>query len=207
MPSHDQRQYAPAALRNRQPIADVLRPVLPATGLVLEVASGSGEHAVHFARAFPGLIWQPSDPSRDALGSIAAWTAAGGLGNIRAPLELDAASDHWPLAEAAAVVCINMIHISPWAATLGLMQGAGGILQPGAPLFLYGPYIRTGHPIEPSNQAFDQSLRARDPRWGLRELDAVAKCAEGSGFSLGQVIEMPANNLSVVFRKNNGGKT
>lgn len=199
--SDDARQHAPATQRNREPILSVLREELPESGLVLEVASGTGEHAVHFARALPQLAWQPSDPSPEALASIAAWREEGGTENLLAPMKLDAAGRDWPLDHADAFVCINMIHISPWAATEGLMSGAGKLLPAGAPLILYGPYRRAGHPLEPSNAAFDESLKARDPRWGLRELEAVAECAAASGLALSRVVEMPANNLTVVFRK------
>jgi SAM-dependent methyltransferase len=195
------RQSGPAALRNREPILGVLQSVLPGSGLVLELASGTGEHAVYFARHLPGLTWQPSDPSLAARQSIAGWTAAEGLENVLPPLDLDAAGDDWPITHAAALVCINMIHISPWESTLGLLRGAGQLLTPGAPLYLYGPYKRRDHPLEPSNAAFDQSLRSRDPRWGLRELDEVAAAAAEHGLLLDRVMEMPANNLSVVFRK------
>ncbi|MEP7222437.1 MAG: DUF938 domain-containing protein [Novosphingobium sp.] len=195
------RQQAPAAQRNRDPILAVLQSVLADARLVLELASGTGEHAVHFARNLPGLIWQPSDPSPAARASIAAWAASEGLGNVLPPLDLDAASERWPLAGAAAIVCINMIHISPWESTLGLMRGAGRVLPAGAPLVLYGPYKRAGHPLEPSNADFDASLRSRDPRWGLRDLDAVVAVAAEQGLALDRVIEMPANNLSVIFRK------
>lgn len=197
----DQRRFAPATTRNREPILAVLRESLPQSGLVLEVASGSGEHGVYFAHALPGLEWQPSDPSPDALASIEAWIAAKGPGNLRAPLCLDAASDTWPISSADAIVCINMIHISPWEATEGLMRGAGRILAPGAPLCLYGPYKRGELPLEPSNAAFDESLRSRNPRWGLRELGDVRACAQANGFELERVVEMPANNLAVIFRK------
>lgn len=197
----DRRRSAPATLRNREPILEVLRTALPDRGLVLEVASGSGEHAVHFARGTPALRWQPSDPSPDARASIAAWVKEEGLTNVLPPLDLDAAADAWPIAHADAVVCINMIHISPWQATEGLMRGAGRLLAPGQPLYLYGPYRRPGHTLEPSNAAFDADLQRRDPRWGLRELDAVAACAEANGLALERVVEMPANNLSVIFRK------
>jgi hypothetical protein len=200
MPSNHYRQHAPAAARNRGPILSVLQPILPASGLVLEVASGTGEHVVHFARALPMLEWQPSDPSREARRSIEAWIAAEGLANVRPPLDLDAACDNWPIDHAAAVICINMIHISPWASTEGLMRGAGRILDAGAPLYLYGPFRQATKPIEPSNAAFDESLLSRDPRWGLRDLDEVAACAALHGFVLDRVVEMPANNLSVVFR-------
>ena len=197
----DARQSAPATQRNREPILAVLCEELPTSGLVLEVASGTGEHAVWFAQALPGLTWQPSDPSREALASIAAWRELEGTPNLLAPLELDSASDIWPIAQADALVCINMVHISPWGATEGLMRGAGRLLGKGAPLVLYGPYRRAGHPLEPSNVAFDESLKARDSRWGLRELEAVAECAAAEGLTLSQVIEMPANNLAVIFRK------
>ena len=197
----ERRRFAPATQRNRDPILDVLRQELPESGLVLEVASGSGEHVVHFARALAGLEWQPSDPSAEARESIAAWLASEPADNVRQPLDLDAASSDWPLDRADAVVCINMIHISPWEASEGLMRGAGRILPSGAPLYLYGPYRRAGHPIEPSNAAFDESLKARDPRWGLRLLDDVVACAAKNGLRLTRVVEMPANNLSVVFRK------
>ena len=201
MPQDDDRRSAPATLRNREPIFNVLRPLLPEAGFVLEIASGTGEHLVHFARGLPELIWQPSDPSREARQSIAAWVAAEGLENVCAPLDIDAAAEKWPVKHAFAVICINMIHISPWSSTLGLMRGAGSILARGAPLYLYGPYRRSGRPLEPSNAAFDVDLRTRNPQWGLRELDDVAKCADDYSLRLDQVIEMPANNLSVIFRK------
>lgn len=197
----DPRQHAPATQRNREPILAVLCEELPASGMVLEVASGTGEHAVHFAEALTQLTWQPSDPSPDALASIAAWREAERVPNLLAPLQLDAASDIWPITQADAMVCINMIHISPWQATEGLMRGAGRVLPSGAPLVLYGPYRRAGHPLEPSNAAFDESLKARDPRWGLRELEAVAQSAEANGLALSRVVGMPANNLMLVFRK------
>lgn len=197
----DDRQSAPAALRNRDPILDVLRTVLPDRGTVLEIASGSGEHVVHFARHLPKLRFQPSDPSDAALRSIAAWISAEGLDNIDQPLQLDAAMDSWPVKTADAVICINMIHISPWSSTEGLMRGAAAILPPGAPLYLYGPYRRSGVPTAPSNEAFDQSLRGRDPAWGLRALEDVADVAAANGFSPPEIVTMPANNLSVIFRK------
>ncbi|WP_225767550.1 DUF938 domain-containing protein [Inquilinus sp. Marseille-Q2685] len=197
----DHRQYAPAAARNRDPILAVLRGVLPRTGTVLEIASGSGEHIVHFAAAIPDLVFQPSDPNPEARRSIAAWTADSGLANLRPPLALDAAAASWPVTTADAVLCINMIHISPWAATEGLMRGAASILPPGAALYLYGPYRRAGVATAPSNEAFDRDLRQRNTDWGLRELEAVAELAAATGFSGPEVAEMPANNLSVVFRR------
>ena len=195
------KRHAPATERNRDPIAAVLRDVLPSSGLVLEVASGTGEHAAYFARLFPGLDWQPSDPDPDALTSIEAWAADEGLPNLRAPVQLDAAGDTWPIDRADAVLCVNMAHISPWSATLGLLRGASRLLPAGAPLILYGPYRREGVATAPSNEAFDKSLKARDPEWGLRLLeDVVAEAAE-VGFALERVVEMPANNLTVVFRR------
>lgn len=197
----DRRLEYPATLRNRDAILDVLRGVLPASGLVLEIASGSGEHVVHFARAFPGLTFQPSDPEDAALQSIAAWTQDSGLSNVRMPVMLDASSDRWPLAAANAILCINMIHISPWRATEGLIRGAARLLRTGAPLYLYGPYRRADVVTAPSNEAFDASLKSRNPEWGLRDLEAVAELARAEGFSGPTITEMPANNLSVVFRR------
>jgi SAM-dependent methyltransferase len=191
----------PATLRNRDAILDVLRGVLPPSGLVLEIASGSGEHAVHFARAFPGLTFQPSDPDSAALKSIAAWAEEMGLKNIRAPLLLDAASETWPVNSADAILCINMIHIAPWGATEGLMRGAARILRTGSSLYLYGPYHQAGVATAPSNEAFDASLKSRDAEWGLRNLEDVAALAAQAGFSSPDVKQMPANNLSVVFRR------
>ena len=195
------KRNAPATERNREPIAAVLRGVLPARGKVLEVASGTGEHVVHFARAFPDLLWQPSDPDEQALASIAAWRAEAGLANLAEPIRLDAADEAWPIAAADAILCVNMVHISPWAATEGLMRGAGHLLAPGAPLILYGPYRRAGVATAPSNEAFDQSLKARNPAWGLRDLDRVTAEAEARGLSFERLVEMPANNLSLVFRR------
>ena len=201
MTSPDPRRFAPAAARNRDPILDAIRGHLPAAGLVLEVASGSGEHAIHFAAALPGLAFQPSDPDAAARASIDAWAAASGLPNIRPALAIDAAAPGWPVAAADAVVCINMIHIAPLAAAEGLMRGAAAILPPGAPLILYGPYRRGGAHTAPSNAAFDADLRGRNPAWGVRDLEAVAALAAAQGFGPPEVIEMPANNLTVVFRR------
>lgn len=197
----DNRRYAPATGRNREPIAAVLGPILPDAGLVLEVASGTGEHVIHFAQCFQALDWQPSDPSADARASIAGWLKAEGPANVRAPLALDAAAEGWPIDRADAIVCINMIHISPWEATVGLLRGAGRILPPDAPLYLYGPYRRGARPLEPSNAGFDENLRSRDPRWGLREVDDVIACAAEYGLAVESVIEMPANNLSIILRR------
>ena len=193
------RRTAPAAERNKQPILDALRPVLPAHGTVLEIASGTGQHIAHFAASLPLLHWQPSDPDAAARESIAAWTAD--LPNVAAPLDLDAIRHPWPVAAVDAIVCINMIHISPWTATEALMQGAGTLLPGGGVLFLYGPYRRYGAHTAPSNEAFDQDLRSRDPLWGVRDLEAVVSLAAGHGLALEQVVAMPANNLSVLFRR------
>lgn len=198
----DARRHAPAAERNRDPIAAILRSVLPPGGTVLEVASGTGEHAIFFARAFPDLVWVPSDPDPFALTSIRAWAEAARLPNLRPPLLLDASAAAWPIDRADAMLCVNMIHISPWEATVGLMTQAGHLLPPGAPLILYGPYRRDGIETAPSNLAFDQSLRQRDDRWGIRRLEDVVALATEQGLALEAVHEMPANNLTMVLRRN-----
>ncbi len=200
----DPRRFAPAAARNRDPILAALRPRLPGAGLVLEVASGSGEHAIHLAAALPALTFQPSDPDPGARASIDAWAAKAGLANIRPALALDAAAADWPAAAADAVVCINMIHIAPWAACEGLVRGAARLLPAGGPLILYGPYRRGGRHTAPSNAAFDADLRARDPVWGVRDLEAVAALAAAEGFGPPEAVEMPANNLTVIFRRLDG---
>ncbi|HVE20338.1 MAG TPA: DUF938 domain-containing protein [Acidocella sp.] len=193
---------APSTARNRDPILAVLKPRLPNRGFVLEIAAGAGEHAVYNAAALPGLQWQPTDPSPEALASIEAWRAQVALPNLLPPLPLDAASpDKWPVARADAIVNINMIHISPWSATQGLMAGAGRLLPAGGVLFLYGPYIEPGVETAPSNLAFDASLKARNPTWGLRRLDEVADLAAQHRLELAETVPMPANNLSVIFRK------
>jgi len=197
----DTRQYAPATLRNRDFILGVLRDVLPTKGVILEIASGSGEHVVHFARHFPNLVFQPSDREPDALQSVAAWVKATRVTNVRAPAALDASQTPWPIASADGIICINMIHISPWEATLGLVRGAATILPSTAPFYLYGPFNREGFATTPSNQAFDRTLRDRNPTWGLRKLEAVAAIAQSVGFSAPTITEMPANNLSVVFHR------
>lgn len=193
------RRHAPAAARNRDPILAVLRRALPPAGLVLEVASGSGEHVAHFAAALPGLDWQPSDPDPAGRASVAAWTD--GMANVRPPLALDAATADWPIAAADAILCINMVHISPWTATLGLVAGAGRLLPAGGLLYLYGPFARGGRHTSASNAAFDADLRARNPEWRVRDLDAVRRAAAAERLELGEVVEMPANNLSVLFRR------
>ncbi|MEA3012215.1 MAG: hypothetical protein QOD42_760 [Sphingomonadales bacterium] len=197
----DHRRSAPHVARNAGPIADALRDVLPERGFVLELASGTGEHVLRFARDFPELLWQPSDPDPAAVRSIEAWRAEAGLLNLLPAVSLDARATEWPVARADALVAINMVHISPWAATSGLMRGAARLLDAGALLYLYGAYRRAGVETAPSNEAFDDSLKARDPDWGLRDLDDVVAEAEKNGLRLESVIEMPANNLSVIFRK------
>ncbi len=201
MSQPDLRRHSPPAQRNREPIVQVLREILPASGIVLMIAEGSGEHVVHFARAFPALAFQPSDPDPEARASIAAWTAHEGLANILPPLALDAASGGWPIQSADTVVCINMIHISPWAATQGLLRGAAQALQQGAPLFLYGPYKRNGQHTSQSNADFDASLKSRNSAWGIRDLETVDDCARRNRFDRLQIFEMPANNFSVVWRR------
>ncbi len=193
------KRHAPATLRNRDAIAAVLADWLPETGTVLEVASGSGEHVVHFAAAFPHLEWQPSDPDPAGLISIAAYRAEAGLANIAPPRALDASAPEWPIDRVDAVLCINMVHISQWAATVGLFTQSAKLLQKGAPLILYGPYFRKDHPTAPSNSAFDDSLRARNAEWGVRWLEDVTELAEAKGFALAEIQEMPANNLMLLY--------
>ena len=195
----DARRSSPSTARNRDPILAVLRRALPAKGLVLEIASGAGEHAVHFAGHLPGLAWQPSDADPEALASIAAWRAASGLPNLLPPVTLDVRAEPWPVTRADAIVCINMIHISPWAATEALMHGAARLLPSGGVLYLYGPYRRRDRATAPSNEAFDADLRRRNAEWGLRELEAVVGAAERCGLRLRETVDMPANNLSVVL--------
>jgi Protein of unknown function (DUF938) len=192
---------SPSVARNRDFILAVLRRALPGRGTVLEIASGSGEHAVHFAAALPQLIWQPSDPDPQARDSIAAYRAAAQLPNLMPPLALDVTSSTWPATQTDAMVSINMIHIAPWAAAEGLMAGAERLLPKGGVLFLYGPFREHGQHTAPSNAAFDESLRARNREWGVRDLDEVAALASQHGFALEERVAMPANNLSVVFRR------
>ncbi len=198
------RRHAPATLRNRDAILAALTRHLPARGAVLEVASGTGEHAAHFAAALPHLVFRPSDPDADARASIDAWAADARLPNLRAALALDVTAPDWEGAVAGgvdAVLCINMVHIAPWAAAQGLMRGAGRLLPAGGVLCLYGPFRREGRHTAPSNAAFDAQLRASDPAWGVRDLEAVAAEAAARGFAPPVVEQMPANNLFVAFRR------
>lgn len=198
------KRHAPSAERNREPLLSVLRDVLPAHGTVLEVASGTGQHAVFFCRALPGLCWQPTDADPGALASIEAWRQEEALPNLRAPLALDVQAEAWPVARVDALVGINLVHICPWEATQGLLRGAGRVLAPGAPLVLYGAYFIEGQTPAPSNVAFDAWLRERDPTWGVRTLSAVTAEAEAQGLVRERVVEMPSNNLVLVFRRPTG---
>ena len=200
-PAAGTQRSAPAALRNREPIAEVLAEWLPRTGLVLEIASGSGEHALFFAERFPNLEWQPSDIHPDALASITAWRHSADLPNLRPPIAIDAASTGWPIGRADAVLSINMVHISAWASALGLLEGAASVLLPGAPLILYGPWLKDDIPTVPSNLDFDADLKRRNPAWGLRRVEDFADAAEPRGFVLEDVRRMPANNLMMLWRK------
>ena len=190
---------APSAARNRQPILEVLRHWLPPGGLVLELASGTGEHAVWFAADLPQMTWQPTESAPDRLASITAWREAGGTPNLLPPLQLDVTGAAWPVARADAVVAINLIHIAPWLVTLGLLAGTARVLRPGGPLLVYGPFRINGAHTAESNAAFDRDLRHRDPAWGVRDLAEVAAAALPHGLSLEADVPMPANNRMAVF--------
>lgn len=194
---------SPSAARNRDPILIVLRRVLPEQGRVLEIASGTGEHAVHFARAMPGLTWRTSDPDTASRASISAWIEAEALANLLSPLAIDTRTEDWGVEDERfdAIVSLNMIHISPWEAALGLIAGASRLLKPNGVLFFYGPFKRDGAHTAPSNEAFDQSLKSRDPSWGVRDVADVAREAQRKGFALMEIEEMPANNLCVIFTR------
>jgi hypothetical protein len=193
---------SPSTARNHEPILQVLRSRLPPRGLIVEIAAGAGEHALHFAAALPHLLWRPTDNDAASLASMAAWRERAAAPNLLEPLRLDASRpDTWPVDQADGVVNINMIHISPWAATQGLMIGAARLLSAGGVLFLYGLYIEPGVPTAPSNLDFDRSLKARNPAWGLRDLADVTSLAAAQGLALVERIAMPANNLSLLFRK------
>jgi len=199
----DGRIHSPAAARNRDPILAVLKQVLPSEGIVLEIGAGTGEHAVHFAAAFPRVSWQPTDPDAPSRESIASWIAASGLTNVRAPLDLNVALSVWPdvPAHVDAIVSLNMIHIAPWSATLGLFAGAERHLTAGKPLFLYGAFMRDGEHTAPSNADFDRSLRSRNPEWGVRDIADLTRLGAQHGLVLAETFDMPANNMSLVFRR------
>ncbi|HET9449611.1 MAG TPA: DUF938 domain-containing protein [Aggregicoccus sp.] len=200
----DPRQYAPATERNREPLLAVLQQELATARSVLEVASGTGQHAVFFARALPHLTWQPTDLDEAALASIEAWRRAEALPNVLPAQALDVLQEPWPPALSGpwdALVCINMVHISPWEATQALLRGAARVLAPGGRVLLYGPYFVAGRPTAPSNLVFDASLRSRDPRWGVRMLEDVLAEAEVHGLVRERVVDMPSNNLTVVLRR------
>jgi SAM-dependent methyltransferase len=203
-PAFPVEHLSPAVARNRDPILAVLRRFLPAQGTVLEIAAGTGEHAAYFAPQFPHLAWQPSDVDPDALASIDAHRARANAPNLRAPVELDVTAATWPLTRADAVLSINMIHISPWAAAQGLMTGAARLLPAGGVLYLYGPFKENGVHTAPSNASFDAMLKARDPSWGVRDVGDVRKLADSHGFDFVERIAMPSNNLSLVFRRRAG---
>jgi hypothetical protein len=199
--THDARRYAPAAARNRAVILDTLGPQLPKRGHVLEIASGSGEHITHIAAAFPKLTFQPSEPDPHGRASIDSWTRHLGLTNVAQAIEIDITEEIDHSFAADAVICINMIHITPWSATIGLLRTTASILPPGGLLYLYGPFRRNGAHTAPTNAAFDTDLRAQDPEWGIRNLETVAEHAQSHGFGRPTITPMPANNLSVMFRK------
>jgi SAM-dependent methyltransferase len=195
------KSYSPSAERNRDEILGAIKGVLPAQGTILEIASGSGQHALHFAPHFPQATWQPSDRSPEALASIRAYAAEADLPNLRDPLQIDARWAEWPLEEAAAVVCCNMLHISSWETCVGLLAGAARTLRAGGPLYYYGALIRADRETAPSNLDFDRSLRARDPSWGVRHLEAIVEAAAEVGLEFDEVIDMPNNNYSLVLRQ------
>jgi len=201
--TEDLRLQAPAAQRNRDLIADVLTKWLKPTGLILEIASGSGEHCLRFAERFPGAILQPSDPSPRARKSIDAWAQSSGLGNIKPALDLDASLADWPIQHADAMICINMIHISPWEATLGLFKGAGKYLASGGTLVTYGPYMRGSEHTSEGNRSFDRDLRAENPQWGIRSIETLAETAKNNDLILTDIVDMPSNNFCLIFHKPN----
>jgi cyclopropane fatty-acyl-phospholipid synthase-like methyltransferase len=206
-PEHQDALTSPSVSRNRDPILAILKRVLPPAGTVLEIASGTGEHAVYFASALPHLAWQPTDCDENALKSIAAHRAASGLANLLPPLALDATAPEWPVQQADAIVAINMVHIAPWRATQGLFEGAGRLLPLGGVLYLYGAYKENGAHSAPSNEAFDRDLRRRNPDWGVRSLEDVMELARAEGIDLAERVPMPANNLSLVFRRSDPPST
>jgi Protein of unknown function (DUF938) len=197
----DGKWFLPPSERNKGPILNVLSRLLPSRGVVLEIASGTGQHVVHFAKALPGLTWQPSDPDAELRESIALRVRDEQLPNVNPPIDLDVSRLPWPLQTTDAVVCINMIHVAPWSATLALLEGTKALLPTQHVLFLYGPYRRFGQHTSRSNEQFDSDLRAQDPEWGLRDLEAVSEAAASTGFVLAEIVEMPANNFSLIFKR------
>lgn len=199
--STDIPRHAPATRLNRDPILGVLRDVLPATGRLLEIASGTGEHARYFSAALPGIVWQPSDVDPAAIASIEAHRNAAACDNMAEPVALDVTRRPWPVEQADAMLCINMIHIAPWECCEALLRGAGAILEPDGPLVLYGPYKRDGLHTAPSNEAFDRSLRAQNPAWGVRDMTDIERTGDASGLRLDRVVPMPSNNFCLIFRR------
>ncbi|GAB5480803.1 MAG: DUF938 domain-containing protein [Parasphingorhabdus sp.] len=197
----EDEKHAPATLRNRDAIIAVLQEVLPDSGTVLEVASGTGEHAVYFGEKFPDLTWQPSDPDPDGCRSIAGWTKRAGVGNVLPPLQLDALALRWDIEKPSAILCINMVHIAPWEASIGLFEKAALLLEPGSSFYLYGPYFRGDAPTAQGNLDFDRSLKSRNLRWGIREVADMDTLATKNGFTRTDLVEMPANNLSLIYRR------
>ncbi len=196
-----EQRHAPATMRNRDAIVELLRGILPDHGTILEIASGTGEHVVYFGKTFPHLTFQPSDPDPGCCQSIAAWTRREAMTNVLPPLQLDAQAANWDVPQPAAILCINMVHISPWESSIGLFEKAGKLLDRGSPLYLYGPYLRDDVETAPSNLAFERSLKSRDLRWGLRDVADMDALATRNGFVRESLIEMPANNISLVYRK------
>jgi len=203
-PPTDERQHSPAAERNADPILRVLQRHLPERGRVLEIAAGTGQHAVHFARALPAVTWQPSDVEPSALASIRAWRASAGPPNLQPPCELDVTAAQWPMGAADAIVCVNLLHIAPWSVTEALMRGAARLLPAGGRLLVYGPFRVAGEHTAQSNARFDADLQARDPSWGIRDIDAVAEAAQAQGMVHLETIPMPANNRILVFERAGG---
>lgn len=197
----DGKWFIPSAERNKGPILDVLTRVLPTRGVVLELASGTGQHVIHFAKALSGLTWQPSDPDPELRESVALRVGEEQLANVNPPIDLDVTRLPWPLKTADAVVCINLIHVAPWSATLALLEGTKALLPAQHVLFLYGPYRRFGQHTSKSNEQFDSDLRAHNSEWGLRDLEAVSETAAFSAFVLAEIVEMPANNFGLVFKR------
>jgi len=196
-----EKRHAIAPDRNREPILAVLQEVLPPAGTVLEIGSGTGQHAVFYADKFPSIVWQPSDVDADALDSIAAWRGEAALPNLRPPIHLDARAEVWDTEPVSAIVAINVVHISPWATCVGMLTGAGRYLLPGGAIIFYGPFLRPDRATAPSNLEFDAEMRRQNPAWGLRDIGVVAAVAESRGLTLDRIVDMPSNNIMAVFRR------